>query len=75
MGATCYAISLASGYIYLKIMTKLYAKGVDLSTISEQELKDMVASAAKDSDVREVFKGAKADFHNKKEQGEFNQPA
>lgn len=72
MGATCYAISLASGYVYLKIMAKLFAKGVDLSTISEQELKDLVAAAAKDSDVREIIKGAKADFHSKKKQGEFS---
>jgi len=73
MGAACYAISLASGYVYLKIMTNLFAKGVDFSTVSEQDLKDMAASAAKDGDVREFIKGAKSDFHNKKKQGEFDQ--
>ena len=71
MGATCYALTLASGYVYLKIMTKLFKKGIDLSTVSEQELKDMAASAAKESDVREFIKEAKADFREKKKQGEF----
>lgn len=73
MGATCYALTLASGYIYLKIMTKLFKKGVDLSTVSEQELKDMAAAAAKESDVQDIIKEAKADFHAKKKQGEFKQ--
>ena len=72
MGATSYAVTLASGYVYLKIMTHLFSKGVDFSTISEQELKDMAASAAKDSDVREVIKEAKADFHNKRKQEAFS---
>ena len=72
MGATCYALTLASGYVYLKIMTKLFRKGIDPSTISEQELKDMAASAAKESDVREVIKEAKEDFRAKKKQGEFD---
>lgn len=71
MGATCYALTLASGYVYLKIMTKLFARGVDLSTVTEQDLKDLAADAAKDADVREVIKEAKADFRTKKRQGEF----
>jgi len=71
LGATCYALTLASGYVYLKIMTKLFAKGVDLSTVSEQDLKDMAASAARDSDVGDVIKEAKADFRRQKKQGAF----
>lgn len=72
MGATCYALTLASGYVYLKIMTKLFTKRIDLSTVSEQELKDMAASTAKESDIREVLKHAKSDFKTMKKQGEFN---
>ncbi|MFN5752592.1 MAG: hypothetical protein ACK47G_09055, partial [Pseudanabaena sp.] len=29
MGGTCYALTLASGYVYLKIMTALFISGVD----------------------------------------------
>jgi uncharacterized protein (DUF697 family) len=70
-GATCYALTLASGYIYLKIMTKIFQGRVNLSTVSEEDLKEMAASAAKESDVQEVIKSAKADFHTRKQKGEF----
>jgi len=69
MGATSYALTLASGYVYLKVMTKLFAKGIDLSTVSEQDLNDMAASAAKESDVGEVIQEAKADFRRREKQG------
>lgn len=71
-GATCYAFCLASGYIYLKIMTKVLKEGIDPSTLGAQELKDMAASAAKESDVREVLKDARSDFRSRKKQGEFS---
>ncbi|MFI3198687.1 MAG: hypothetical protein QX196_10240 [Methylococcaceae bacterium] len=64
MGATSYAVTLASGYLYLKILTKLFSKGVDLTTVSEKELKDMANSVAEDNDVQEVLKKAKANFRN-----------
>jgi uncharacterized protein (DUF697 family) len=73
MGATSYALTLASGYVYLKVMTKLFAKGVDLSTVSEKDLNDMAASAAKESDVGEMIEEAKADFHRQKKQGAFTE--
>jgi uncharacterized protein (DUF697 family) len=72
MGATCYALTLTAGYIYLKILTKLFKAKVDLTNITEQELKDMAESAAKEDDVSEVIKEAKADFKTKKKQGEFD---
>lgn len=75
MGATCYALTLAAGYVYLKIMTELFKKRVDLSTVTEQDLKDMAASAAEEGDIREIVKEAKTDFRNKKKQGEFDNPA
>lgn len=71
MGATCYALTLASGYIYLKIMTKLFSNGVDLTKVSEKELKELAASAAKDADVQDVIKEAKVEFRARKKQGEF----
>ncbi len=70
-GAICYAITLASGYLYLKIITNLFSNKVDLSTVSEQDLKDMAVEFAKDGDVQEVINEAKADFHRRNKQGEF----
>lgn len=71
MGGTCYAMTLASGYVYLKIMTQLFNKGIDPTTLSEQELKNVAKTVASDSDVKDVIKGAKEEFKSKQEQGEF----
>jgi hypothetical protein len=57
MGGTCYAMTLASGYVYLKIMTKLFTKGIDPTTVSEQELKNIAKTVVSDRDVKEVIKG------------------
>lgn len=73
MGGTCYAMTLASGYVYLKIMTHLFRKGIDPTTLTEQELRSVAKTVASDSDIKEVIKGAKEDFKSKKEQGEFSQ--
>lgn len=72
VGAVCYALTLASGYVYLKIMTNLFKKGIDLSSVTEQQLKEMAAAVAKESDVRQVLKAAKEDFQKRKKKGEFD---
>lgn len=74
MGAACYALTLASGYVYLKIMTKLFSGKVDFSTVSEQELKDMAYSMSQGSDIKQVIKEAKSDFRKKRKKGEFKDP-
>ncbi len=58
MGATCYALTLASGYVYLKIMTQLFNKGIDPTTLSEEELNNVAKTVANDSDVQDVIKRA-----------------
>ncbi|MBE9116640.1 hypothetical protein IQ249_12085 [Lusitaniella coriacea LEGE 07157] len=71
MGGVCYAMTLASGYVYLKIMTQLFSKGIDPTTLSEQELKNIAKDVVSDSDVKDVIRGAKAEFKAKEEKGEF----
>jgi hypothetical protein len=71
MGGVCYGLTLASGYVYLKIMTYLFSKGVDPTTLSEEELKNIAKNFANDSDVKEVIKGAKEEFKSKRQKGEF----
>jgi uncharacterized protein (DUF697 family) len=71
MGGTSYALTLASGYVYLKIMTQLFSKGIDPTTLSEQELNNIAKTAANDSDVKDILKRAKEEFKSKNEQGEF----
>lgn len=71
MGATCYALTLASGYVYLKIMTQLFNKGIDPTTLSEKDFADLTKDAAKGSDVEDVVRGAREDFKSRKDKGEF----
>jgi hypothetical protein len=65
MGGTCYALNLASGYVYLKIMTTLFNSGVDPTKMSEQELNDMAKKVANDSDVKDVMNKAKQAYKPK----------
>lgn len=65
MGGTCYALNLASGYVYLKIMTTLFSSGVDPTKMSEQELNDMAKKVANDSDVKDVMNKAKQAYKPK----------
>jgi len=65
MGGTCYALTLGSGYVYLKIMTLLFSSGVDPTKMSEQELNDMAKKVANDSDVKDVMNNAKQAYKSK----------
>lgn len=65
MGGTCYALTLASGYVYLKIMTALFISGVDPTKMSEQELNNMAKNIANDSDVKDVMNTAKQAYKPK----------
>ena len=72
MGGTCYAVTLASGFVYLKIMTNLFRKGIDPTTLSAAELQEIAKSVAKGNDVKEVIRKAKEQFKSKQSQGEFS---
>lgn len=61
-GATGYALTLASGYVYLKLLTKLFLSGKDPTTMNEAELKAAATSVAGDADVKEVMKDAKSSY-------------
>lgn len=59
MGGTVYSITLVSGIIYMKVLTKLLSQK-DASDISEQDIRDSVASELKNkSELREVLKKTK----------------
>lgn len=71
MGGVCYGLTLASGFVYLKLMTALFTKGVDPTQLSEEDLKSAASAAASDSDVKDVLKQARKDFKSKQADGEF----
>lgn len=72
MGGVCYALALASGYVYLKTMTALFTKGLDPTKLSEEDLKNVAKDVSKDSDVKDILQQARKDFKSKKDSGEFN---
>ena len=61
MSAALYAVTLASGYVYLKALTALVRKG---QVINDQNLKDSVNSFMKDnkSDIQNFIKAAKKEY-------------
>jgi len=71
MGGVCYGLTLASGFVYLKVMTALFTKGLDPTKLSEDDLKSAASDAAKDSDVKDILKQARKDFKSEKANGGF----
>lgn len=72
MGGVAYALTLASGFVYLKTMTALFKKGLDPTKLSEEELKGVAKDVSKDSDVKDLLQQARKDFKSKKKDGEFD---
>jgi hypothetical protein len=64
IGGTCYALTLASGIIYLKILTKLMNSGVDLSNVTEEELKAKAADITQTMNIKETLENAKKEYKN-----------
>jgi len=65
MCGTCYGLTLASGFVYLKLMTELFNSGLDPTKMSEQELNNMAKKVANDSDVKDAMNKAKEGYKNK----------
>lgn len=73
VGITCYAMTLCSGYLYFKLMTKLIQDGIDLSNASVENIKSASEIIAKSNDVKDFLKKAKKEFMEKKKSGDFDQ--
>jgi len=56
MGITCYALTLASGFIYLKILTNIFKAGKDPSTLSAEAIKEMANNVLKNENIKELIK-------------------
>ena len=62
VGATCYALTLASGYVYLKLLTKLFLSNTDPVSMDAESLKREAASVAADANIKEVINDAKNSY-------------
>ena len=66
IGATCYALTLASGYIYLKIMTELLSKEgkENLQNLNQEKLKYEAEKIIQSNEIKEVLEKAKKEYKN-----------
>ena len=71
MAGTCYALTLAAGFVYLKILTQIFKAKADPSTLSADDLKDIAKSVVEHEDIKSVMKEAKDDFIAAKARGEI----
>jgi len=71
-GVTYYALTLASGFIYIKILTNVFKEGKDPSTLSPKSIKEMVKTVLKNENIKEIIKEAKADYKIAKENGDLD---
>jgi uncharacterized protein (DUF697 family) len=61
-GGTCYALTLASGFVYLKLLTNLFLSGKDPTKMDETSLKEAANRVAASENIKEVISNAKADY-------------
>jgi hypothetical protein len=61
-GGTGYALTLASGYVYLKLLTNLFLSGVDPTKMDEGSLKEAASHVAASENIKDVISNAKAEY-------------
>lgn len=70
-GGTCYALTLASGFIYLKILTNVFKSGKDPSSMTAEKLKKVAKTVVENEDIKAVMKEAKEAYKAAKDRGEI----
>lgn len=71
MGGVCYALTKASGLVYLKILVKVFKSKKDIESYSSKDFKNVAYSVMKDEDMKSVMKEAKNEFKASKARGEI----
>jgi uncharacterized protein (DUF697 family) len=61
-GGTGYALTLGSGYVYLKLLTKLFVSGNDPTRMEESALKAAASHVAASENMKDVIKDAKKEY-------------
>jgi uncharacterized protein (DUF697 family) len=72
MCGTCYALTLASGFVYLKILTRIFQAKSDPTTFSADKLKEVAKQVVQEEDIKSVMKEAKEEYKAAKNRGEIN---
>jgi hypothetical protein len=72
-GSTCYAITLASGIVYIKLLTSVFKAGEDPTLMNSEQLKKAAKTIIDKEDLKKVMKEAKKSFKDAKSNGEIKQ--
>ncbi len=67
-GGVCYALTLASGIVYLKILTNIFSAGVDPTSVDIDTLKNMANDIASDINMKEIYEEAKEEVKNNQDE-------
>ena len=67
-GGVCYALTLASGIVYLKILTNIFSAGVDPTSVDIDTLKKMANDIASDINMKEIYEEAKEEVKNNQDE-------
>ncbi len=62
VGATSYALTLASGYVYLKLLANLFASGQDPTKMDTESLKKAAKDTAQKSNIKDFINEAKKSY-------------
>jgi uncharacterized protein (DUF697 family) len=62
IASTCYGLTLASGFVYLKMMTKIFKSGNNPSSYKESELKNVAKDVTNRKEVTRLIKDAKKSY-------------
>ena len=70
-GITCYSLTMASGFVYLKILTRIFKAGNDPTTMTAEQLKKTARTVTETENIKEVMKEARKAYKTAKEKGEM----
>jgi hypothetical protein len=71
MCGTCYALTLASGFVYLKILTRVFKAGKDPTSMTADDLKEVAKEVVQNEDIKAFMKEAKEEYKAAKAHGEI----
>lgn len=71
-GATVFALTWVSGLMYLKLLTLLAKRNVELSSVSAEEMKATMKEVVAGENIKSLLKDAKDMFKRQKDSGELD---
>lgn len=71
VGSTCYAVTLASGFVYLKILTSIFNSGGDPAAATVEAFKKTADKVMANEDIKAVIAEAKKAYTSAVESGDI----